>query len=156
MDWLRAGGEGSIQKLLVSANSLFYLSCFACVWYCETKYHGMVSLKIEDDTSSAKANKKAEVSVINQAQPQINAISTRKTEIPQADKAELASEASSRRQVWNLLFSQTFLPSVFSHALSQNELMLLRSEAWLLLFQNKVKKIRRQIRMQSLKSFHAI
>ncbi|XP_042671287.1 FRAS1-related extracellular matrix protein 1-like, partial [Centrocercus urophasianus] len=62
------------------------------------KYHGMVSLKTEDDISSAKANKKAEVSVINQAQSQINAISTRKTEIPQADKAELASEPSSRHR----------------------------------------------------------
>ncbi|KFV14544.1 FRAS1-related extracellular matrix protein 1, partial [Tauraco erythrolophus] len=62
------------------------------------KYHGMVSLKIEDDTSSAKANKKAQVSVINQAQPQINVVSSRKTDIPQADKAELASEPSSRPQ----------------------------------------------------------
>ncbi|XP_014808107.1 PREDICTED: FRAS1-related extracellular matrix protein 1 isoform X1 [Calidris pugnax] len=62
------------------------------------KYHGMVSLKIEDDTSSAKANKKAQVSVINQAQPQINVVSSRKTEIPQADKAELASETNSRHQ----------------------------------------------------------
>ncbi|XP_010294379.1 PREDICTED: FRAS1-related extracellular matrix protein 1, partial [Phaethon lepturus] len=59
------------------------------------KYHGMVSLKIEDDTSSAKANKKAQVSVINQAQPQINVVSSRKREIPQADKAELESEPSS-------------------------------------------------------------
>ncbi|XP_075383533.1 FRAS1-related extracellular matrix protein 1 isoform X3 [Mycteria americana] len=62
------------------------------------KYHGMVSLKIEDDTSSAETNKKAQVSVINQAQPQINVVSSRKTEIPQADKAELASERSSRHQ----------------------------------------------------------
>ncbi|XP_029861135.1 FRAS1-related extracellular matrix protein 1 isoform X4 [Aquila chrysaetos chrysaetos] len=62
------------------------------------RYHGMVSLKIEDDTSSAKANKKARVSVINQAQPQINVVSSRKTEIPQADKAELVSEPSSRHQ----------------------------------------------------------
>ncbi|XP_009932773.2 FRAS1-related extracellular matrix protein 1 isoform X3 [Opisthocomus hoazin] len=61
------------------------------------KYHGLVSLKIEDDTSSAKANKQAQVSVISQAQPQIN-VSSRKTEIPQADKAELASEPSSRHQ----------------------------------------------------------
>ena len=66
--------------------------------YCKTKYHGLVSLKIEDDTSSAKANKQAQVSVISQAQPQIN-VSSRKTEIPQADKAELASEPSSRHQV---------------------------------------------------------
>ncbi|XP_065512088.1 FRAS1-related extracellular matrix protein 1 isoform X4 [Caloenas nicobarica] len=62
------------------------------------KYHGMVSLKVEDDTSSTKANKKAQVSVINQAQPQINVVSSRKTEIPQADKAEPASEPSSRHQ----------------------------------------------------------
>ncbi|KAM6363304.1 FRAS1-related extracellular matrix protein 1 isoform 1-T1 [Pluvialis apricaria] len=62
------------------------------------KYHGMVSFKIEDDTSSAKANKKAQVSVINQAPPQINVVSSRKTEIPQADKAELASEPSSGHQ----------------------------------------------------------
>ncbi|KFW92503.1 FRAS1-related extracellular matrix protein 1, partial [Phalacrocorax carbo] len=62
------------------------------------KYHGMVSLKIEDDTPSAKANKKAQVPVINQAQPQINVVSSTKTEIPQADKAELASEPSSRHQ----------------------------------------------------------
>ncbi|KAM6109412.1 FRAS1-related extracellular matrix protein 1 [Phoenicopterus ruber ruber] len=62
------------------------------------KYHGMVSLKIEDDTSSAKANKKAQVSVINQAQAQTNVVSSRKTEIPQADKGELASEPSSRHQ----------------------------------------------------------
>ncbi|XP_026722189.1 FRAS1-related extracellular matrix protein 1 isoform X2 [Athene cunicularia] len=61
-------------------------------------YHRMVSLKIEDDTSSAKANKKAQVSVINQAQPQTNVVSSRKTEIPQADKAELTSEPSSRHQ----------------------------------------------------------
>ncbi|XP_010000235.1 PREDICTED: FRAS1-related extracellular matrix protein 1 [Chaetura pelagica] len=62
------------------------------------EYHGIVSLKIEDDSSSARANKKAQVSVINQAQPQINVISSRKTEIPQADKAELTSEPSSRHQ----------------------------------------------------------
>ncbi|XP_057262244.1 FRAS1-related extracellular matrix protein 1 isoform X6 [Pezoporus wallicus] len=62
------------------------------------KHHGMVSLKIEDDTSSAKANKKSQVSVINQAQSQINVISSRSTEIPQADKAELASGPSSRHQ----------------------------------------------------------
>ncbi|XP_027739549.1 FRAS1-related extracellular matrix protein 1 [Empidonax traillii] len=54
------------------------------------KYHGMVSLKIEDDTSSAKTNKKAK--------PQVNVISSRKIEIPQADKAELASEPSSRHK----------------------------------------------------------
>lgn len=72
------------------------------------KYHGMVSLKIEDDTSSAKANKKAQVSVINQAPPQINVVSSRKTEIPQADKAELASEPSSGHQVGNLLFHRHF------------------------------------------------
>lgn len=68
----------------------------------------MVSLKIEDDTSSAKANKKAQVSVINQAPPQINVVSSRKTEIPQADKAELASEPSSGHQVGNLLFHRHF------------------------------------------------
>lgn len=55
------------------------------------KYHGMVSLKIEDDISSAETNKKA--------QPQINVISSRKTETPQADKAELASEPRSRHKV---------------------------------------------------------
>ncbi|XP_010193932.1 FRAS1-related extracellular matrix protein 1 isoform X2 [Colius striatus] len=65
------------------------------------KYHGMVSLKIEDDTSSTKANKKAQVSVINQAKPQINVDSFRKKEIPQADKAELASKPSSRQQDFN-------------------------------------------------------
>ncbi|NWU15195.1 FREM1 protein, partial [Cephalopterus ornatus] len=53
------------------------------------KYHGMVSLKIEDDTSSTKTNK---------AKPQVNVISSRKIEIPQADKAELASEPSSRHK----------------------------------------------------------
>lgn len=68
----------------------------------------MVSLKMEDDTSSAKANKKAEVSVINQAQTQINIVSSRKTEIPQADKAELASEPSSSHEVWNLFFRRNF------------------------------------------------
>nr|XP_009677125.1 PREDICTED: FRAS1-related extracellular matrix protein 1-like isoform X1 [Struthio camelus australis] len=62
------------------------------------KYHGMVSLRIEEDTSSAKANRKAEASVINQAQSQIDTIVSRKTEIPQADKAELASELSSSHQ----------------------------------------------------------
>ncbi|NXO01589.1 FREM1 protein, partial [Rhinopomastus cyanomelas] len=62
------------------------------------RYHGMVSLKIGDDTSSAKANKKTQVSVISQAQRQINVVYSRKTEIPQADKAELASEPSSRHQ----------------------------------------------------------
>ncbi|XP_010217525.1 PREDICTED: FRAS1-related extracellular matrix protein 1 [Tinamus guttatus] len=62
------------------------------------KYHGMVSLRIEEDSSSAKANSKAEVSVINQAQPQIDTNASRKTEIPQADKAELASEPSSSHQ----------------------------------------------------------
>ncbi|NWT01424.1 FREM1 protein, partial [Mionectes macconnelli] len=51
------------------------------------KYHGMVSLKIEEDTSSPKINKRAK--------PQVNVISSRKIEIPQADKAELASEPSS-------------------------------------------------------------
>ncbi|XP_014728412.1 PREDICTED: FRAS1-related extracellular matrix protein 1 [Sturnus vulgaris] len=54
------------------------------------KYHGIVSLKREDDTSSAEANKKT--------QPQINVISSRKTEIPQADKAELAAEPRSRHK----------------------------------------------------------
>ncbi|NXM95749.1 FREM1 protein, partial [Sylvia borin] len=54
------------------------------------KYHGIVSLKAEDDTSSAETNKKA--------QPQINVISSRKTEIPQADKAELAAEPRSRHK----------------------------------------------------------
>lgn len=68
----------------------------------------MVSLKMEDDTSSAKANKKAEVSVINQAQTQINVVSSRKTEIPQADKAELASEPRSSHEVWNLFFHRNF------------------------------------------------
>ncbi|XP_054253766.1 FRAS1-related extracellular matrix protein 1 isoform X2 [Indicator indicator] len=62
------------------------------------KYHGMVSLQIEDDTSTAKANKKGQVSAINQAQSQINIISSRKTEIPQADNAELASEPRSKHQ----------------------------------------------------------
>ncbi|NXD25972.1 FREM1 protein, partial [Spelaeornis formosus] len=52
------------------------------------KYHGIVSLKVEDDTSSAETNKKA--------QPHKNVISSRKTEIPQADKAELAPEPRSR------------------------------------------------------------
>lgn len=73
----------------------------------------MVSLKTGDDTSSAKANKKAQVSVINQAQPQINVLSSRKshknpTEIPQADKAEWASEPSSRHEVGILLFLRHF------------------------------------------------
>nr|XP_031363211.1 FRAS1-related extracellular matrix protein 1 [Lonchura striata domestica] len=54
------------------------------------KYHGMVSLKIEDDTSSAETKKKA--------QPQINVISTRKTEIPLADKAEFVAEPRSRHK----------------------------------------------------------
>ncbi|XP_062454983.1 FRAS1-related extracellular matrix protein 1-like [Rhea pennata] len=62
------------------------------------KYHGMVALRIEEDSSSAKANNKAEVLVINQAQPQIDTITSRKTEIPQAGKAELASEPSSSHQ----------------------------------------------------------
>ncbi|XP_040397310.1 FRAS1-related extracellular matrix protein 1 isoform X2 [Cygnus olor] len=75
------------------------------------KYHGMVSLKMEDDTSSAKANKKAEVSVINQAQMQINVVSSRKTEIPQADKAELASEPSSSHEE----VSTKKCPSGWSH-----------------------------------------
>ncbi|XP_063036493.1 FRAS1-related extracellular matrix protein 1 isoform X4 [Melospiza melodia melodia] len=57
------------------------------------KYHGIVSLKIEDDTSSAETNKKA--------QPQINVISSRKTEIPLADKAELAAEPRSRHKDFN-------------------------------------------------------
>ncbi|XP_058682201.1 FRAS1-related extracellular matrix protein 1 [Poecile atricapillus] len=54
------------------------------------KYHGIVSLKREDDTSLAETNKKA--------QPQINVISSRKTEIPQADKAELAVQPRSRHK----------------------------------------------------------
>uniref|UniRef100_A0A674HN62 FRAS1-related extracellular matrix protein 1 n=1 Tax=Taeniopygia guttata TaxID=59729 RepID=A0A674HN62_TAEGU len=53
-------------------------------------YHGMASLKIEDDTFSAETKKKA--------QPQINVISTRKTEIPLADKAELVAEPRSRHK----------------------------------------------------------
>ncbi|XP_074388808.1 FRAS1-related extracellular matrix protein 1 isoform X2 [Zonotrichia albicollis] len=57
------------------------------------KYHGIVSLKIEDDTSSAETNKKA--------QTQINVISSRKTEIPLADKAELAAEPRSRHRDLN-------------------------------------------------------
>ncbi|NXC41076.1 FREM1 protein, partial [Penelope pileata] len=75
------------------------------------QYHGMVSLKIEDDTSSAKANKKAEVSVINQALSQINVISSRKTEIPQADKAELAFEPSSSHQDFHS-FSRACTPDL--------------------------------------------
>lgn len=59
----------------------------------------MVSLQIEDDTSTAKVNKKGQASAINQTQPQTNIISSRKTEIPQADNAELASEPSSGHQV---------------------------------------------------------
>uniref|UniRef100_A0A8C0UVV8 FRAS1-related extracellular matrix protein 1 n=2 Tax=Cyanistes caeruleus TaxID=156563 RepID=A0A8C0UVV8_CYACU len=54
------------------------------------KYHGIVSLKTEEDTSFAETNKKA--------QPQINVISFRKTEIPQADKAELAVQPRSRHK----------------------------------------------------------
>ncbi|NWY42503.1 FREM1 protein, partial [Sylvia atricapilla] len=54
------------------------------------KYHGILSLKAEDDTSSTETNKKT--------QPQINVISSRKTEIPQADKAELAAEPRSRHK----------------------------------------------------------
>ncbi|XP_048147949.1 FRAS1-related extracellular matrix protein 1 isoform X3 [Corvus hawaiiensis] len=53
-------------------------------------YHGIVSLKIEDDISSAETNKKAQL--------QINVISSRKAEIPQADKAELASEPRLRHK----------------------------------------------------------
>ncbi|NXC17073.1 FREM1 protein, partial [Corythaeola cristata] len=82
---LRVTGNGRMVRHFCSA----VMDCL---------YHGMVSLKIEDDTSSAKANKKAQVSVINQAQPQINVVSSRKTDIPQADKAELASEPSSKPQ----------------------------------------------------------
>ncbi|RMC19340.1 hypothetical protein DUI87_03949 [Hirundo rustica rustica] len=44
----------------------------------------------KDDTSSARTNKKA--------QPQINVISSRKVEIPLADKAELAAEPRSRHK----------------------------------------------------------
>lgn len=54
------------------------------------KYHGIVSLKIEGDNSSAETNKKA--------QSRINVIS-RKTEIPLADKAELTAEPRSRHKV---------------------------------------------------------
>ncbi|XP_037980896.1 FRAS1-related extracellular matrix protein 1 isoform X2 [Motacilla alba alba] len=57
------------------------------------KYRGIVSLKIEDDTSSAEAKKKA--------QSQINVISSSKTEIPLADKAELAAEPRSRHNDFN-------------------------------------------------------
>ncbi|XP_033376337.1 FRAS1-related extracellular matrix protein 1 isoform X2 [Parus major] len=54
------------------------------------KHHGIVSLKTEEDASFAETNKKA--------QPQINVISSRKTEIPQADKAELAVQPRSRHK----------------------------------------------------------
>ncbi|NXC10324.1 FREM1 protein, partial [Orthonyx spaldingii] len=54
------------------------------------KYHGIVSLKIEEYSSSAETNKKA--------QPQTNVISSRRTEIPQADKAELVSERRLRHK----------------------------------------------------------
>ncbi|NXE98922.1 FREM1 protein, partial [Menura novaehollandiae] len=54
------------------------------------KYHGIVSLKIGDDTSSVETNKKA--------QQEVNVISSRKTEIPQASKAELASQPRSRHK----------------------------------------------------------
>ncbi|NXO31726.1 FREM1 protein, partial [Cisticola juncidis] len=53
------------------------------------KYHGIVSLKTEDDTSSAETNK---------TQPQTKVISSRKTELPQADKADLAAESRSRHK----------------------------------------------------------
>ncbi|XP_019410285.1 PREDICTED: FRAS1-related extracellular matrix protein 1 [Crocodylus porosus] len=68
------------------------------------KYHGLVSLRVEEDTSSVNANKKAEVLVINQGELKSNVVSSRKTEVPQADKAELTSVLHSNHQDLGLSF----------------------------------------------------
>ncbi|XP_053888410.1 FRAS1-related extracellular matrix protein 1 isoform X7 [Malaclemys terrapin pileata] len=75
------------------------------------KYHGLVSLRVEDDTSSANANK-ANKSIINQGRTKINVISSRKTEVPQADKAELMSESHSNQQDLVLSFPKSCTPDL--------------------------------------------
>ncbi|KAH1168907.1 hypothetical protein KIL84_013497, partial [Mauremys mutica] len=75
------------------------------------KYHGLVSLRVEADTSSANANK-ANKSIINQGQTKINVISSRKTEVPQADKAELMSESHSSQQDLVLSFPKSCTPDL--------------------------------------------
>lgn len=84
--------------------SFFFLFFFFWLLF-KIKYHGLVSLRVEEDTSSANANKKAEVLVINQGELKSNVVSSRKTEVPQADKAELTSVLHSSHQVWNPLVS---------------------------------------------------
>ncbi|XP_074851018.1 FRAS1-related extracellular matrix protein 1 isoform X3 [Carettochelys insculpta] len=75
------------------------------------RYHGLVSLKVEDDTSSANANK-ANESIIDQGQTKINMISSRKTVVPQADKADLMSESHSIQQDLILSFPKSCTPDL--------------------------------------------
>uniref|UniRef100_A0A8C8RR37 FRAS1-related extracellular matrix protein 1 n=1 Tax=Pelusios castaneus TaxID=367368 RepID=A0A8C8RR37_9SAUR len=76
------------------------------------KYHGLVSLRVEDGTSSANANKKTDKSIFNQGQPKINVVSSRKTEVPRADKAELMSESHSSQQDLVLSFPKSCTPDL--------------------------------------------
>lgn len=57
------------------------------------KYHGMVSLKLEDDSSLTR-KRKAQVSVISQPQK-----TTKAAELPQADKVESTTSSHFPRQV---------------------------------------------------------
>uniref|UniRef100_A0A8D0GWX4 FRAS1-related extracellular matrix protein 1 n=1 Tax=Sphenodon punctatus TaxID=8508 RepID=A0A8D0GWX4_SPHPU len=71
------------------------------------KYHGIVSLQMEEDTSPDNRNKMARVSVINLREPRQNVFSPRKTEVPQADKAELPQELLSSYQGQILSFPKS-------------------------------------------------
>uniref|UniRef100_A0A7M4DYN3 FRAS1-related extracellular matrix protein 1 n=1 Tax=Crocodylus porosus TaxID=8502 RepID=A0A7M4DYN3_CROPO len=93
----------SKRESLIHGNPTFFLLVFFWLLF-KIKYHGLVSLRVEEDTSSVNANKKAEVLVINQGELKSNVVSSRKTEVPQADKAELTSVLHSNHQDLGLSF----------------------------------------------------
>lgn len=72
------------------------------------KYHGMISLKLEDDSSSTHKSK-AKVSIVSQPQKTIKV-----AELPQADKEESTTGSHFPQQVWKSLhFLFTLQQAVF-------------------------------------------
>lgn len=61
------------------------------------KYHGMISLKLEGDSSPAR-RRKANISIISEPQK-----TTKVAELPQADKEESTTGSHFPRQVWKSL-----------------------------------------------------
>uniref|UniRef100_H2ZSC5 FRAS1 related extracellular matrix 1 n=1 Tax=Latimeria chalumnae TaxID=7897 RepID=H2ZSC5_LATCH len=74
---LRAVGSGKTVSVFILGSPHTYTY---------NHYHGLVSLRVEDDTSPEKFGKKAEVLVMNQGQQKLLAGSHRKVEILQADR----------------------------------------------------------------------